>query len=75
MPNDTRDGRAMCPFYTRSKADYISCECAIGGARLLHVFGSVKEAKDHLEEYCNTFGYLRCPYAMMLIRGYDQSEE
>ena len=75
VPNDARDGRAMCPFYQRSKGDYICCECVIGGARLLHMFASRAEALGHMQEYCNTFGYVRCPYAMMLIGLYEKSEE
>ena len=67
MPNDPRAGRAVCPFYQKSKDNYISCECAIGGTRILHMFADREEAETHLTNYCNTLAYTRCPYAIMLV--------
>lgn len=75
MPNDARDGRAICPFYRISRSDYISCECVIGDTRLMHVFRSRANAMEHLQRFCNTFEYTDCPYAKALIWGLDQAED
>ena len=74
MPNLTRSAHAVCPFYEVSEKNYVRCECVIGGARLLHVFESVRECEQHAQEYCCTFAYRKCPYALMLIGLYDESD-
>ena len=71
MPNDPRDGRAVCPFYQKSRDDYICCECVIGGPQLLYVFQSSSETMAYMQEYCNTTAYLRCPYASILAGLYE----
>lgn len=73
MPNNVRDGRAICPFYETSQKNYIRCECVIGGdARLMHVFGTYQEAAEYVLENCCTYDYLQCPYAHMLINAYTE---
>lgn len=71
MPNTRRDGQAICPFYEHSDKNIIRCECAIGGSRLMHVFGSTEECEDHVQSFCCAYAYLGCPYAEMLIWEYD----
>lgn len=75
MPNRVRDASAVCPFYQSSEKNIIRCECAIGGARLWHVFGTNKEAERHWLDFCASYCYRGCPYALMLIGVYDESEE
>lgn len=73
MPNNTRDGRAVCPFFETSQKNYIRCECVIGGdARLMHVFDNSAIAAEYVLEFCCTYEYTSCPYAHMLINAYDE---
>lgn len=70
--NPRRDAGAICPFYEKSHKNIIRCECAIGGSRLWHVFADTHEAETHWLGYCATYGYIRCPYARMLIGMYEE---
>lgn len=73
--NPRRDAGAICPFYEKSHKNVIRCECIIGGtARLWHVFETNEETEKHWEEYCATFRYRKCPYALMLIGLYEESD-
>jgi len=74
MPNLTRSAHAVCPFYEKSEKNYVRCECVIGGARLLHVFDTERTCKMHFEKFCCSYDYVRCPYALMLIGIWDQSD-
>ena len=70
MPNDVIAGRAICPFFKKAEKNWICCECAIGGSRLMHVFPSRAKQEEHVDGYCCAFAYVRCEYAMMLIGMY-----
>ena len=72
--NPRRDAGAICPFYEKSDKTVIRCECAIGGARLWHVFATKKEAEQHWLNFCASYCYLGCPYAQMLIGLYDREK-
>lgn len=75
MPNNARDGRAVCPFYETSVKNRIRCECVIGGARLQHVFPTGEDAEQYLARFCNTMDYVECRYCAMLCEMYEKAEE
>jgi len=74
MPNRSRDAGAICPFYVKAEKNIISCECAIGGARVWHVFESRELADRHYFDFCASMCYLGCPYAMMLCGMYEKED-
>lgn len=74
MPNRPRDASAICPFYQKSEKNIISCECAIGGARLWHVFPGKAAAEQHWLNFCASYCYRGCPYALMLIGIYEDDK-
>jgi hypothetical protein len=75
MPNNVRDGRAVCPFYETSAKNRIRCECVIGGARLHHVFPTAQDAEEYLARFCCTYEYVACRYCALLCEMYEGSEE
>jgi len=64
--NLTESARAVCPYYKRIDGREIQCEGCVKRARLVFVFHSEAEAKNHKRKHCDSYSWGRCDYAQLL---------
>ncbi len=72
MGNYTGGARAICPFYQREAGLSVTCEGAEGCSNLMIRFASKEEKRRWQIRFCETFSYLRCPFACTLDRQYGR---
>lgn len=67
--NDRCTRSVKCPFFRMPKEgrqNSIRCEGVEDSQVMELIFSHTQKKKDWLSKYCNTFTYLKCPYAKLL---------
>lgn len=61
----------ICPYYKTSSGSRIVCEAFIKGAdKCTSDFPNRVERANHMETYCNTYDYSKCPVAALCEKKY-----
>ena len=73
--NDRSTRSVKCPFFRMPKEgrkNSIRCE-GIDDAQVMElIFSHTQKKKDWLKKYCNTYSYLKCPYAKLLDEAWKE---
>lgn len=60
----------MCPFYESQTGSYITCEGVIGINQKTKFPSAFKKMK-HMEWFCKTWDYKKCPQYRAVIKKYS----
>lgn len=59
----------ICPFYSDDTRNSIKCEGLFSTSSTQN-FKTSAERNRHIQRYCNTFNYKKCPYAEAMLLKY-----
>jgi hypothetical protein len=67
---------AICPYFETEDQTAIKCEGIVQLNQVDTVyqlrFPNKTRKKDHLQMYCETYQYGKCPYAAVLNKSYEE---
>jgi hypothetical protein len=66
------DSYAVCPFYRKSSSLDIRCEGIIG-MHLTSDFSTTQSRAQFMQDFCDNFGFSRCPLYHSIMRKYDST--
>jgi len=66
------DAYVICPFYKGLARDgrTLRCEGAVKSSTMSHKFITAEKREGHMEKYCKSFSYEKCPISRMLDQKY-----
>ena len=68
---------AICPYFQSEDAIHIKCDGIVqthkASTEFVMRFSSKEQKKDWQRIYCETYEYLKCPYAAMIDKQWDET--
>lgn len=80
MSNDTRNVKAICPYFQRTRRlethrAEIICEGAIPEMENVVSFRGTTQMEEWMDKFCSTYAFNQCPHAQLISEKYLRGDE